>query len=451
MSTTPMSTTPKGLRLHIGLFGRRNVGKSSLLNAITRQQVSIVSEIAGTTTDPVEKPMELLPLGPVLFIDTAGIDEESVAAGSLGALRVEKTRKALERTEIAVLVVGPGVGSGAGSGQWGEFEESLLRDFAARQTPTLVVFNKCDVAPPDPALVARLREARSSEARSSEAQSGAGGQGEAKLRVVEASALTGQGLPELREALLELAPPEFIDSPAIVGDLVGPGELAVLVVPIDKEAPKGRLILPQVQAIRDLLDSDSLCMVVKERELRSALDRLTRPPKLVVTDSQAFLKVAADTPLEVPLTSFSILMARFKGDLTAQVEGALAIEKLRSGDRVLIAEACTHHPIGEDIGRVKIPRWLTQYTGVKLEFVPMQGRDFPDDLADYKLVIHCGACMWNRRQMLSRILSCQRAGVPITNYGLTIAYSLGIFERALEPFPAAQARYRTLSGTGRKA
>jgi len=451
MSTTAMSSTPKGLRLHIGFFGRRNVGKSSLLNAITRQQVSIVSEIAGTTTDPVEKPMELLPLGPVLFIDTAGIDEESVAAGSLGALRVEKTRKALERTEIAVLVVGPGVGSGAGSIQWGEFEESLLRDFSSRQTPTLVVFNKCDVAPPDPALVARLRAAQLGEARSSEARSSEGVQGEAKLRVVEASALTGQGLPELREALLELAPPEFIDSPAIVGDLVGPGELAVLVVPIDKEAPKGRLILPQVQAIRDLLDSDSLCMVVKERELRSALDRLTRPPKLVVTDSQAFLKVAADTPLEVPLTSFSILMARFKGDLAAQVEGALAIEKLRSGDRVLIAEACTHHPIGEDIGRVKIPRWLTQYTGVKLEFVPMQGRDFPDDLADYKLVIHCGACMWNRRQMLSRILSCQRAGVPITNYGLTIAYSLGIFERALEPFPAAQARYRALSGAGRKA
>jgi [FeFe] hydrogenase H-cluster maturation GTPase HydF len=445
-----MNSTPKGLRLHIGLFGRRNVGKSSLLNAITRQQVSIVSEIAGTTTDPVEKPMELLPLGPVLFIDTAGIDEESVAAGSLGAMRVEKTRKALERTEIAVLVVGPGVdsgaASGAGSGQWGEFEESLLRDFAARQTPTLVVFNKCDVALPDPALVARLRAAQVGEARSS-----AGGQGEAKLRVVEASALTGQGLPELREALLELAPPEFIDSPAIVGDLVGPGELAVLVVPIDKEAPKGRLILPQVQAIRDLLDSDSLCMVVKERELRSALDRLTRPPKLVVTDSQAFLKVAADTPPEVPLTSFSILMARFKGDLTAQVEGALAIEKLRSGDRVLIAEACTHHPIGEDIGRVKIPRWLTQYTGVKLEFVPTQGRDFPDDLADYKLVIHCGACMWNRRQMLSRILNCQRAGVPITNYGLTIAYSLGIFDRALEPFPSAQARYRALSGAGRRA
>jgi [FeFe] hydrogenase H-cluster maturation GTPase HydF len=421
-----MSTTPKGLRLHIGFFGRRNVGKSSLLNAITRQHVSIVSDVAGTTTDPVEKPMELLPLGPVLFIDTAGIDEvggadatgELGASSKLGALRVEKTRQALERTEIAVLVAEPGV--------WGEFEEGLLADFGTRQTPAVVVINKTDAAAPDAALVERLR-------------------GE-KMRVVLASAITGAGLAELREALLELAPADFIDSPAIVGDLVGPGELAVLVVPIDKEAPKGRLILPQVQAIRDLLDSDALCMVVKERELRSALDRLKTPPRLVVTDSQAFLKVAADTPVDVPLTSFSILMARFKGDLTAQVEGTLAIEKLRSGDRVLIAEACTHHPIGEDIGRVKIPRWLTQYTGVKLEFVTVQGRDFPEDLASYKLVIHCGACMWNRRQMLSRILQCQHAGVPITNYGLTIAYSLGIFARALEPFPAALARYRALAG-----
>jgi [FeFe] hydrogenase H-cluster maturation GTPase HydF len=358
--------------------------------------------------------MELLPLGPVLFIDTAGIDE----AGGLGALRVEKTRQALERTEIAVLVAEPGV--------WGEFEEGLLADFATRQTPAVVVFNKVDVAAPDAALVERLRAS--------------------KLHVVLASAITGVGLPELREALLDLAPENFIDSPAIVGDLVGPGELAVLVVPIDKEAPKGRLILPQVQSIRDLLDSDALCMVVKERELRSALDRLKTPPKLVVTDSQAFLKVAADTPADVPLTSFSILMARFKGDLTAQVEGTLAIERLRSGDRVLIAEACTHHPIGEDIGRVKIPRWLTQYTGVKLEFETVQGRDFPADLSSYKLVVHCGACMWNRRQMLSRILQCRHAGVAITNYGLTIAYSLGIFARALEPFPSALAGYRALAG-----
>jgi [FeFe] hydrogenase H-cluster maturation GTPase HydF len=411
-----MSVTPKGLRLHIGIFGRRNVGKSSLLNAITRQKVSIVSPVAGTTTDPVEKPMELLPLGPVLFIDTAGIDEQ----GDLGALRVGKTRQVFDRTEIAVLVSEPGI--------WGAFEDELLTEFTSRKMPTVVVFNKADLASVDQVTADRLR---------------AGG-----VPFVALSALNGQGIADLRQALFDLAPADFIDSPSIAGDLVGPGELAILVVPIDKEAPKGRLILPQVQTIRDLLDTDAMCMVVKERELRSALERLNRPPKLVVTDSQAFLKVAADTPPEVPLTSFSILMARFKGDLAAQVEGAMAIERLRAGDRILMAEACAHHPIGEDIGRVKIPRWLTQYTGVKLNFVPMQGRDFPDDLPSYKLVIHCGACMWNRRQMLSRILLCREAGVPITNYGLTIAYSLGIFERALQPFPAAMLRYRELGARG---
>jgi [FeFe] hydrogenase H-cluster maturation GTPase HydF len=228
----------------------------------------------------------------------------------------------------------------------------------------------------------------------------------------------------------------------LLGDLVGPGEMAVLVVPIDKEAPKGRLIMPQVQSIRDLLDSDAYCAVVKERELRACLENLKRPPKLVVTDSQAFLKVAADTPRDVPITSFSILFSRFRGDLPAQVEGTLAIERLKTGDRILIAEHCSHHPIGEDIGRVKLPRWLTQYVGGKLEFDHVQGNDFPDDLSPYKLVIHCGACTANRRAMLSRIMRCRQAGVPITNYGLAIAYSLGIFERALEPFPAALEIYR---------
>ncbi|MGE5611543.1 MAG: [FeFe] hydrogenase H-cluster maturation GTPase HydF, partial [Bacillota bacterium] len=246
-------------------------------------------------------------------------------------------------------------------------------------------------------------------------------------------------------ALIRSAPDDFVNTPAIVGDLVRPGDMAVLVVPIDKEAPKGRLILPQVQAIRDLLDSDSYCLVVKERELRSALDRLKMLPKLVVTDSQAFLKVAADTPREVLLTSFSILFSRFKGDLTTQVLGAMAIDRLHSGDRILIAEACSHHPITDDIGRVKIPRWLTQFVGGKLQIDHVQGHDFPQDLASYKLVIHCGACMWNRREMLSRLLRCQEAGVPITNYGLAIAYSLGIFERALSPFPAALDAYREAS------
>ena len=413
-----MTTAPKSLRLHIAFFGRRNVGKSSLLNAITHQQVSIVSPVAGTTTDPVEKPMELLPLGPVLFIDTAGIDD----TGELGMLRLQKTKQVLDRTDLAVLV--------AEAGTWGEFEEEMLRELRGRQIPTVVVFNKIELAGPDAksggpddSLPQRLQEQ--------------------KIRAVKTSAVRGTGILDLRQALLDAAPPDFIDSPAIVGDLVGPGQLVVLVVPIDKEAPKGRLIQPQVMAIRDLLDSDAYCLVVKERELRSALEGMKMPPKLVVTDSQAFLKVAADTPHGVPLTSFSILMSRFKGDLLTQVQGTLAIENLRRDDRVLIAEACSHHPIGEDIGRVKIPRWLTQYTGEKLRIEHVQGRDFPKDLSPYRLVIHCGGCMWNRREMLGRILRCQQAGVPITNYGLTIAYSLGIFARALEPFPATWAMLRT--------
>jgi [FeFe] hydrogenase H-cluster maturation GTPase HydF len=263
---------------------------------------------------------------------------------------------------------------------------------------------------------------------------------------VRTAATSGAGILDFRQALLDNAPDDFVNNPSILADLVGPGEIAVLVVPIDKEAPKGRLIMPQVQSIRDLLDNDAYCMVVKERELRTALENLRKPPKLVVTDSQAFLKVAADTPREVPLTSFSILFSRFRGDLLSQVQGTLAIDSLRTGDRVLIAEACSHHPIAEDIGRVKIPRWLTQYVGGKLEFTHVQGHDFPEDPSPYKLVVHCGACTVNRREVLSRIMRCRQAGVPFTNYGLTIAYSLGIFERALEPFPAALEVYRTARG-----
>jgi [FeFe] hydrogenase H-cluster maturation GTPase HydF len=400
----------RGFRLHIGLFGRRNVGKSSLLNAITRQDVSIVSPQAGTTTDPVNKPMELLPLGPVLFIDTAGIDD----VGALGEARVAKTRRAIERTDLAVLVTE--------AGTWGDFEEQLLVAFAELQTPVVIVENKIDL------------EQQAADPPSREHP------------VIRTAATTGVGLGALREALLAAAPESFLDNPAIIADLVGPGELAILVVPIDKEAPKGRLILPQVQAIRDLLDGDAMALVVKERELRSALERLAVPPKLVVTDSQAFLKVAADTPPEIPLTSFSVLFSRFKGELLTQVGGALAIERLRAGDRVLIAEACTHHPIAEDIGRVKIPRWLTQYVGGKLQIDTVAGRDWPDDVSPYRLVVHCGACMFNRRAMLSRLLRCRQAGVPVTNYGLAIAYSLGIFERALGPFPAARELYRAQLG-----
>ncbi|MRR07218.1 MAG: [FeFe] hydrogenase H-cluster maturation GTPase HydF [Deltaproteobacteria bacterium] len=405
-----MRNTPKGFRLHIGLFGRRNAGKSSLLNALTRQTVSIVSDIAGTTTDPVEKPMELLPIGAVLFIDTAGIDD----VGALGEMRVQKTKQVFDRTDVGIIVTI--------AGEWGEFEETILTELRERKIPVIVVFNKTDIARVDNVQETRLKELQ--------------------IPCIETSAARGDGVLELREALVKSAPEEFINAPAIIGDLVPAGELVVLVIPIDLEAPKGRLILPQVQSIRDILDNDAYCLVVKERELRDALDRLKRPPALVVTDSQAFLKVAGDTPDDVLMTSFSILFARFKGDLVEFVRGALAIENLVPGDKVLICESCSHHPIGEDIGRVKLPRWLRQYVGGKLEFTHVQGHDFPEDLGSYKLAVHCGACMWNRREVLSRIIRCQQAGVPITNYGLAIAYSLGIFARALGPFPAALDEYR---------
>jgi len=406
-----MQNTPKGLRLHIGIFGRRNVGKSSFLNALTRQQVSIVSDVAGTTTDPVEKPMELLPIGPVLFIDTAGIDD----TGSLGELRVGKTKKVFERTDVAVIV--------AAAGEWGKFEDEMLAKFAELKTPAIVVINKTDIAKPSPSLLEKLDSS--------------------KIPHVETIARDGKGISEFRDILIKNAPDEFISGKSIIGDLLPPGSLAVLVVPIDLEAPKGRLILPQVQTIRDILDNDSYCMVVKERELRNALERLSRPPDIVVTDSQSFLKVAADTPDNIPLTSFSILFARFKGDLDTFVEGAKAIGNLKPGDKILMAEACSHHPIGEDIGRIKIPRWLTQYVGGKLDFEHTQGCDFPDDIKKYKLIVHCGACTFNRRLLLSRILQCRETGVPITNYGVAIAYSLGIFERALSPFPGALAICRS--------
>ena len=413
-----MNAAPRGVRLHIGIFGRRNVGKSSLLNALTRQQVSIVSPEPGTTTDPVEKPMELLPLGPVLFIDTAGLDD----VGALGAQRVERTMKVLDRTELAILVLAE---EGLGS-----LEIGLLDAFEQRKIPVLPVLNKTDLAQPSEATTVTIDRLL-----------------HRGLKPVRASASRGEGMAEIREALVDLAPDDFLNAPTILSDLVPPGECAVLVVPVDKEAPKGRLILPQAQAIRDLLDHDSYAIVVKERELREALARMQRKPALVVTDSQAFLKVAADTPPDVPMTSFSILFARQKGDLLQFARGALAIDSLKPGDRILMAEACSHHPIGEDIGRVKIPRWLGQYIGGPLEVEQVQGRDFVEDPSRYKLIIHCGSCMLNRREVLSRIFLCQRAGVPITNYGMAITYSLGIFERALAPFPAALATYRQASSS----
>ena len=404
-----MQKTPRGMRLHIGIFGRRNVGKSSILNKLTKQDISVVSDTAGTTTDPVEKAMELLPLGPVLFVDTAGIDDE----GSLGQKRIEKTKKIFDRIDLAVIV--------AEEPEWSSFELAVFEEFKQRGIPIISVLNKADLKNTETMNFSQLKELG--------------------FEPVIVSAKENTGIEKLKQKIIKTAPEEFLNPPAIISDLVPPGELAVLVVPIDLEAPKGRLILPQVQTIRDLLDNDSMVMVTKERELKEALDRQKRPPALVVTDSQAFLKVSADVPKNIKLTSFSILFARFKGELNEFVKGTLAIEKLKTGNKILICESCTHHDIGDDIGRVKIPRWLTQYTGSKLEFDTSVGHDFPENIKDYNLIIHCGACMTNRREILSRIAKTNAANVPITNYGLTIAYSLGIFERALEPFPMAKLLY----------
>ncbi len=401
MCSAELPPVPRTLRLHIGLFGRRNVGKSALLNALTRQQVAIVSPQAGTTTDPVEKPMELLPLGPVLFVDTAGLDD----AGALGTARMARSLAVLDRVDLGILV--------AERGAWGAFELGLLAELQARHIPTVVAMNKDDLAPGAELPVIP------------------------GAAVVPVSALHGQGLAELLEALLQAAPADHLDSRHLLADLVPAGEVAVLVMPIDASAPKGRLILPQVMAVRDVLDGAGIALVVQARELSRALSALKHLPALVVTDSQAFQSVAQDVPDAVAMTSFSILMSRFHGGLEVQVRGTLAIENLRGGDRVLVAEGCTHHPTEEDIGRVKLPRWLEQKVGDPLVFDTVQGRDFPADLSPYRLVVHCGNCMGNRRELLSRLHRCEAAGVPITNYGLAIAYAFGIFERALRPFPEA--------------
>jgi len=372
------------------------------MNALTSQYVSIVSDVAGTTTDPVEKPMELPPLGPVLFIDTAGVDDE----GSLGGQRIARTRKILERVDLGIIV--------AEGKNWNKYEDYLLKELQNRQIPTVVAFNKSDLSQPSENLQAYLKQQN--------------------IPFINTIATDGFGVLDLHKILIDTTPADYFNSIGIIGDLVKPGEMAVLVVPIDQEAPKGRLILPQVQTIRDLLDNNAGCIVIKENELTSVLNNLKQPPAIVVTDSQAFLRVAAETPADIPLTSFSILFARYKGDLAEYIAGTRTIDKLKPGDEILIAEACTHHPITDDIGRVKIPRWLNQYVGGKLNFTYYQGHDFPEDLSQYKLVIQCGSCMLNRREVLSRIWYCKQARVPVTNYGLTIAYTLGIFERATALF-----------------
>ena len=404
-----MNETPKGNRLQIALFGRTNVGKSSLLNLIMGQDIAITSPIAGTTTDIVEKAMELLPLGPVLFIDTGGLDDVSI----LSTLRLKKTHNIFDRADVVLLVTEPDI--------WTDFEEEVLRETEKRKTPTVVVINKIDIRNPAPEFVTRISEKTE--------------------RVVLASSIDwgkrDDYLEPLKRHLIEICPDDFIKPPPIIGDLLTPGGLAVLVVPIDLEAPKGRLILPQVQTIRDALDSDAAALIVKERELSYTLSTLNRPPDIVVCDSQVVLKMCADTPKDVSATTFSILFARYKGDLVEAARGAVFIESLKPGDKVLIAEACSHHPVQDDIGRVKIPRWLRQYVGADLDIDVCAGRDYPENLREYCLIIHCGACMLTRREMLGRIQKACEANVPVTNYGVAISHLQGVLKRTLTPFPAA--------------
>lgn len=388
-----MQKTPKSLRLHIGIFGRRNVGKSSLLNALTRQQVALVSDFKGTTTDPVEKPMELLPLGPVVFIDTAGLDDE----GDIGELRMARTRSMYDKCDLALVVT---------DSDWAEHEKSIVSELEKRQIPWIGVRNKCDDE-----ISKKLEK-----------------------DIVCTSTITGFGIDQLLQQMIQKAPEDFLGSTRILGDLISEDAHILLVVPIDKEAPKGRLIMPQVQTIRDILDAHAVCTVCRENKVADTIAQFKTPPALVVTDSQVFGTVCDQVPADMKLTSFSVLFARFKGDLNTLAHGAQQISRLKAGDKVLIAEACTHHPIQDDIGTVKIPNWLRQKTdaGVIVEFC--SGPEFPEHLEQYALIIHCGGCVWTRRQMLSRIHRAAAQNVPITNYGLAIAALHGILERAMEPF-----------------
>lgn len=403
-----MNETPSGERLHIGFFGRRNVGKSSLVNRVTGQDLSVVSEVKGTTTDPVKKAMELLPLGPVVIIDTPGLDDE----GQLGELRVKKARQVLNRVDVALLVAD-------GTEGLGQPERELLRLFRDKQIPFLIAFNKADL------LSAAEREALLRAAET-----------EGKALLV--SARENWQIWELKEEIGRLASRKGPDK-RLVADLVRPSDFVVLVIPIDKAAPKGRLILPQQQTIRDILDAGGRAVMVKEDELAAMLEALREKPALVITDSQVFGKVAAVTPTEIPLTSFSILFARYKGMLLYAVEGAAALKKIRTGDRILISEGCTHHRQCGDIGTEKLPAMIRKYTGEEPEFVFSSGQDFPDDLSGIRLVIHCGGCMLNDREMEYRMKTAADHKIPMTNYGTAIAFMQGILGRSVDMFPAARA------------
>ena len=394
--------TLKSDRLHIAFFGKTNVGKSSLINKITGQDVSIVSEIAGTTTDVVEKSMELLPVGPVRFLDTAGINDST----ELSQERIQKTLQIINRTDIAVIV--------CDFNGTDTYEKELIKKFDKLNIPYMILVNKTDIKKADENVLSELFTLTPHV-------------------LITSAANDNDIIFKFKEEIIKLLPEDFVNSPKIAGDLVKEGSTVILVVPIDKEAPKGRLILPQVQTIRDLLDNSCLTYVVKETELKKALDNLKEPPSLVITDSQAFKQVSETVPDNIPLTSFSILFARLKGDLEAFKNGADAVSKLQDGDKVLILESCTHHAIEDDIGKVKIPNLLKKKTGKNLIIEHYSGHDFPD-ISEYKLVIHCGACMTNRREVLSRIITANKSNIPITNYGIVISYCLGILDRSLKIF-----------------
>ncbi|MEG0961741.1 MAG: [FeFe] hydrogenase H-cluster maturation GTPase HydF [Lachnospiraceae bacterium] len=391
-----LNSTPCAERVHIGFFGRRNAGKSSVVNAVIGQELSVVSKVKGTTTDPVQKTMELLPIGPVVVIDTPGIDDE----GTLGELRVRKTRQILNKTDVAVLVIDGMTGMT-------QIDEELVKIFKDKKIPYLIAYNKQDIAQ-------KLENLSKEE--------------------LTVSAKTGFGIQELKDKIAVTAALEESNH-RIVGDLIQPLDFVILVVPIDKAAPKGRLILPQQQTIRDILESDAVAIVVKEYQLEETLKHLGKKPALVITDSQVFAKVSQDTPLEIPLTSFSILFARYKGNLLAAVQGAAAIGRLKDGDKILIAEGCTHHRQCDDIGSVKLPKLLQKYTQKELSITLSSGTEFPKELSAYQLIIHCGGCMLNEREMKYRQKCAKDQGIPITNYGIAIAYMQGILRRSVELFP----------------
>ena len=404
-----MKKTPKSLRLQLALFGRTNIGKSSFLNMVSGQDVAITSDIPGTTTDVVEKSMELLPVGPVVFLDTAGLDDISV----LSDLRIEKSRKILDRADIIILLAEANV--------WTEYEAAIIREAKKRNTPVVGVINKIDHAYPDKNFITMVKNETGRVALSSSIDT--------KNRDLYVSAL--------KKHIIDCCPDDFLKPLPLIGDLMPKGGLAVLITPIDLEAPKGRIILPQVQTIRDALDNNQTAIIIKESEYPHILNKLSVAPDIVVCDSQVVVHMVKNTPESIPCTTFSILFSRYKGDLIETTKAAAAIGVLEPGDKVLIAEACSHHPIQDDIGRVKIPRWLKNFVGGELSIKYTAGRDYPSDLEEYKLVIHCGGCMVTRREMLSRMQKAKEKNIPITNYGVAISMLHGLLERVLSPFPEA--------------